>query len=212
MNQPGFTMVEHETDNEGIMAPLDRFEHFCEDNQVLNTTNVENSNKNEVSESGNVDMKTLISAMNILLQQNQSLMQMMSNQSNNNCYNIMPDFSKTIAAFNGDNLSQSKTWLANIETTAQLHRWPPAFKLQTAKNRLGAARHWYEARVHKMSNWNYFWREFSSTFIHEKNVTTLWQQICSRVQQPKEELNVYFHEKIKLCQELRLEFDDKITP
>ncbi|GJQ68671.1 hypothetical protein Trydic_g17211 [Trypoxylus dichotomus] len=29
------------------MAPLDRFEYFCEDNQVLNTTNVENSNKNE---------------------------------------------------------------------------------------------------------------------------------------------------------------------
>ncbi|GJQ78631.1 hypothetical protein Trydic_g11737 [Trypoxylus dichotomus] len=178
MNLPGFTMDEHETDNEGIMTPLDRFEHFCEDNQVLNTTNVENSNKNEVSGSGNVDINTLISAMNTLLQQNQSLMQMMSNESNSNCYNIMPDFSKTIAAFNGDNLSQSKTCLANIETTAQLHRWPPAFKLETAKNRFeGAARHWYEARVHKISNWNDFRREFSSTFIHEKNLTTLWQQI-----------------------------------
>ncbi|GJQ88003.1 hypothetical protein Trydic_g12929 [Trypoxylus dichotomus] len=150
MNQPRFTVDEHETDNEG-MAPLDRFEHFCEDNQVLNTTNVENNNKNEVSGSGNVDINTLISAMNTLLQQNQSLMQMMSNQSNSNCYNIMPDFSKTIAAFNGDNLSQSKTWLANIETAAQLHRWPPAFKSETAKNRLeGAARHWYEAREQRL--------------------------------------------------------------
>ncbi|GJQ70927.1 hypothetical protein Trydic_g844 [Trypoxylus dichotomus] len=173
------------------MAPLDRFEHLCEDNQILNTTNVENSNTNEVIGSGNVDINTPISAMNTLLQQNQALMQMMSNQSNSNCYNIMPDFSKTIAAFNGNNLSQSKTWLANIETTAQLHRWPAAFKLETAKNRLeGAARH-------------------CSTFIHEKNLTTLWQQMCSRVQQPKEELNVYFHEKIKLCQELRLEFDEQ---
>ncbi|GJQ81304.1 hypothetical protein Trydic_g20518 [Trypoxylus dichotomus] len=50
MNQPGFTMDEHETYNEGIMAPLDRFEHFSEDNQVLNTTNAENSNRNELHE------------------------------------------------------------------------------------------------------------------------------------------------------------------
>ncbi|GJQ71886.1 hypothetical protein Trydic_g2997 [Trypoxylus dichotomus] len=115
-------MDERETNNEGIMAPLNRFQHCCEDNQVLNTMNVENSNKNEVSRSGNVDINTLISAMNTLLQQNQTLMQMMSNQSNSNCYNIIPDFSKTIVALNGDTLSQSKTWLANIETTTQLQR------------------------------------------------------------------------------------------
>ncbi|GJQ73134.1 hypothetical protein Trydic_g1762 [Trypoxylus dichotomus] len=49
MHRPKFTMDGYEIDNEGIMPPLNRCEHFCADNQVLNTTNVENSKKNEGS-------------------------------------------------------------------------------------------------------------------------------------------------------------------
>ncbi|KAK9728552.1 hypothetical protein QE152_g17919 [Popillia japonica] len=125
-------------------------------------------------------------------------------------YNVMPDFSKTISVFNGEDLSKAKPWLNEIETTARLHDWPSAFMLETAKNHLtSAARHWYEARKADIGTWVTFRDEFKKTFIHERNLTTLWKQMTVRVQGPREVLSVYFHEKIKMCVQLGLDFDEQ---
>lgn len=52
----------------------------------------------------------------------------------------------------------------------------PEFTLVSAKNKLvGDANHWYIARRNKLSTWEQFRVEFSSTFIHEENLTHLWK-------------------------------------
>ncbi|KAG5898536.1 hypothetical protein JTB14_038487 [Gonioctena quinquepunctata] len=80
------------------------------------------------------------------LRQNAGMLQMMNhqhqNQANVRNYNIMPDFSKSIRIFNGENLGFSRQRIENVESTATLHNWLPAFILETARTHsIGAPLH-----------------------------------------------------------------------
>ncbi|KAK9739173.1 Zinc knuckle [Popillia japonica] len=175
------------------LVTLDSFEGFCNSQKPAeqeNATDRQRGAENETASAKDVagsqfDMNAMVATLNSVLQQNQWLLmlQLLNNQSNVKSYNVMPDFSKTISVFNGEDLSKAKAWLNEIETTARLHDWPSAFMLETAKNHLtSAARHWYEARKADIGTWVTFRDEFKKTFIHERNLTTLWKQMTVRVQ------------------------------
>lgn len=121
----------------------------------------------------------------------------------------MPYFSKSVPTFNGERLPESKSWLESEESAATLHNWPSAFTLDTARTHLvGAARYWYEARRDRLTSWQAFRAEFSNTFILKDTTSSLWKNMSSRVQNPKEDLSLYFHEKVQLCNKLNLPFEE----
>ncbi|KAK9739910.1 Retroviral aspartyl protease [Popillia japonica] len=163
------------------------------------------------------NMTQLFQAMTVSLQQNTMLLNMLMNERREDKrdselkenYNIMPDFSKSVQTFTGENFNDGKLWLDSIESTARLHRWPEPFILETAKNHLiGPARHWYEAHYLQLSNWSTFKTAFQRTFVRKENVTTIFKKMSARIQGIKESNSSYFHDKIRLCNALNLTFDE----
>lgn len=146
-------------------------------------------------------------AMNTLLQQNALLMQQLTVSAGMRNYHILPDLSKTIKTFSGDETGPAaREWLESVKSAALLHNWPEAFTFETAHTHLmGASKHWFEGRRREINNWRDFETSFSRTFIHTENLTQLWKQMNSRV---RENVSNYFHEKVKLCRRLHLSFDE----
>ena len=79
-----------------------------------------------------------------MMQQNMKLTQQLMQRGNSHKkkFHVMPDFSKTIKHFYGENGSlEAKLWLEQIEAAACANSWPDAFILQTLKGHLdGGAR------------------------------------------------------------------------
>lgn len=125
-----------------------------------------------------------------MVQQNQIMLQMLNQNQSARNYNIMLDFSKTISQFSGEDLTKSKVWLNNLESTAMFHSWLPEFMLETARTHLtGVAQHWYEANKENLTYWVNFKLAFRNTFIQEKNFTSLWKNMTLRIQGPREDLS-----------------------
>lgn len=159
------------------------------------------------------DVNAILSTMNTVMQQNavliQQLLRSQTAEQNIRNYNIMPDFSKSISNFSGEDLSQSKYWLECLESTSVLHKWPEEFLLETARTHLvGAAFSWYQVKKDCIHTWKEFREEFQNTFIHNRNLTSLWTTMNSRQQGSKEDISSYYYEKIKLCKQLGLHFEE----
>lgn len=123
-------------------------------------------------------------------------------------YQIMPDLNQSIPNYDGEgNSAKATSWLRAIETTATLHRWPEPFKLDSARTHLiGAATHWFNAR--SFNTWIDFTTQFRRSFMGGSSLPEKWKKMQQRVQAKGESTNVYFHEKVMLCQEVGLGFDD----
>jgi hypothetical protein len=125
-------------------------------------------------------------------------------------YHVVPDFSKSIRAFSGENLSDSQTWLKGLSATAALHHWPDEYKLEAARTSLrGPAREWYEGRIDTIRTWADFEDAFRRTFVHETTHTQRWKAMTARIQGAKESVHAYFLEKAKLCRQLHLPFHEQ---
>ena len=123
-------------------------------------------------------------------------------------YHIMPDLSKDIQTFDGEkgNLV-AKEWLRGIESRKTLHNWPESFTLETARSHLRrGARHWLRRR--DLPTWAAFKTAFTKTFIGSDSLTDRWQRMTSRIQQKGESLTAYFHEKMRMCEEVNLPFKE----
>ncbi|KAJ3655859.1 hypothetical protein Zmor_014969 [Zophobas morio] len=124
-------------------------------------------------------------------------------------YQVMPDFSKSVEKFDGEDLSRSGPWLKKISATARLHHWPSEFTFETARTQLvGPARLWYESKRERIRSWEEFELAFRSTFVREHSQTQLWKAMSSRVQSAQESTNLYFHDKVRLCSALKLSFTE----
>lgn len=123
-------------------------------------------------------------------------------------YQIMPDLNQSIPFYDAEgNSSKASSWLRAIESTASLHRWPEIFKLDSARTHLtGAATHWYNAR--SFHSWLDFTTQFKKSFVGGSSLPERWKKMQLRVQTKGESTNLYFHEKVMLCQDLDLDFDD----
>jgi len=71
---------------------------------------------------------------------------------------------------------------------------------------VGAARNWFLGR--EFVDWSDFSSKFKSTFIRGLRTTDRWNLMQKRVQQKGEHLVDFFHEKVRLCRELKLIFEE----
>ncbi|KAK9711769.1 Zinc knuckle [Popillia japonica] len=182
--------------------------------EVDMTQNNTSDTPNETNITGDVNLQQMMSAVTALIKQNTTMMQMLSNQQTEQSkitnFSVMPDLNQSIGKFSGENgPSEARRWLQQLETSALLHAWPEAFSFETAKSNLtGAAKFWYAGRMHELQNWNDFRTAFRATFLFEHNKTDRYKKMIKRVQNPKGNISTYFHEKVLLCRELELNFQE----
>ncbi|KAF5289442.1 hypothetical protein FQR65_LT11815 [Abscondita terminalis] len=90
--------------------------------------------------------------------------------------------------------SEAREWITKLRNGGRFHHWPESMMMETGKMHLtGAVKAWYEARMHELLQWG---------------LTDLWEKMRQRKQGMSENTSVYFHEKYKLCRQLRLTFDE----
>jgi len=91
-------------------------------------------------------------------------------------YHVIPDLSKNIENFTGDEKGvRSKDWINNIESMRRIHKLPENFALETARMHLrGGARDWYRARASTLVSWKAFKLAFENTFIVPESTTDRW--------------------------------------
>ena len=152
------------------------------------------------------EMLQLIAAMTQLMQQNATLMGMVSQGQGNQLFNILADLSHNIADFDGlSGAANAKIWLQQLESTATLHRWTEPVAFETARSHLTkAAKNWYIGNLDTIINWQTFRKAFSNTFLLEKSMTEKWKEMQGRCQRPDEKTAEYFFDKVRLCKALKL--------
>ena len=120
------------------------------------------------------DINQLIALMTSMMNQNAVLLQnCQSNRPETFHYNVLPDLSHNIDNFTGlEVASEAKTWLSQLESTANLHRWTEAVAFETARAHLKkAAKNWYLSRIDTIQDWRTFRSEFKGTFMMEKSLS-----------------------------------------
>ncbi|KAL1421766.1 hypothetical protein MTO96_022815 [Rhipicephalus appendiculatus] len=125
-------------------------------------------------------------------------------------FQVIPDLSHNICPFDGsEDAPSAREWIDNIRRTSNLHGWPAAYTLETAKARfVGAAKDWYRSRSSQITSWEEFEVLFRRTFVSQTRVAERWRRMQERVQQRNESTTAYFHSKVRLCQEVNLDFTD----
>ncbi|KAL1439230.1 hypothetical protein MTO96_010270 [Rhipicephalus appendiculatus] len=125
-------------------------------------------------------------------------------------FQVIPDLSHNISPFDGsEDAPSAREWIENIRRTSNLHGWPAAYTLETAKARLvGAAKDWYRSRSSQITSWEEFEVRFRRTFVSQTRVAERWRRMQERVQQRNESTTAYFHSKVRLCHEVNLDFND----
>ncbi|KAL1471200.1 hypothetical protein MTO96_023845 [Rhipicephalus appendiculatus] len=124
-------------------------------------------------------------------------------------FQVIPDLSH-ISPFDGsEDAPYAREWIENIRRTSNLHGWPAAYTLETAKARLvGAVKNWYRSRSSQIASCEEFEVRFRRTFVSQTCVAERWRKMQERVQQRNESTTAYFHSKVRLCQEVNLNFTD----
>ncbi|XP_008185463.1 uncharacterized protein LOC103310097 [Acyrthosiphon pisum] len=142
-----------------------------------------------------------------LIKQNEMLMSMLALKGKQPAeVYVPPDLSKTLPTFDGKcKLHEAADWLSTLCGVAELHRWSDALKLEAARVNIGGpARQWYVGR--KFVSWSEFEKQFKSTFVRNVNIGSRWKALTTRVQGRNESILDYYHEKIRLCRDLELDF------
>ncbi|GJQ71477.1 hypothetical protein Trydic_g13555 [Trypoxylus dichotomus] len=119
-------------------------------------------------------------------------------------YNVMPDLTKNIEYFDGERgPDQALEWLNQLEPTVG------ALVLFTnlRSHLKGAAKYWFTSHP-DVKDWSTFRTAFKKTFLFEKSTTDLWKEMDSRFQQNKENVSLYYHEKVYWCRRLELPFNE----
>ncbi|KAL1469693.1 hypothetical protein MTO96_024878 [Rhipicephalus appendiculatus] len=122
-------------------------------------------------------------------------------------FQLIPDLSHNISPFDDSEDSPSaREWIDNIRRISNLHGWPAAYTLETAKARLvGAAKDWYRSRSSQITSWEEFEVRFRRTFVSQTRVAERWRRMQERVQQPNESTTAYFHSKFERSERERRE-------
>ncbi|CAB0033512.1 unnamed protein product [Trichogramma brassicae] len=121
-------------------------------------------------------------------------------------YQVMPDLTKNIENFTGDESpAEAREWISNIQSMLLLHHWPEEFGLETARMHLvQGARDWFSARRRLVDTWSKFQEAFQTTYVRQDTTVCRWKRMTERTQKKDESLQQYFHNKVKLCADLRL--------
>ncbi|KAL1477898.1 hypothetical protein MTO96_035379 [Rhipicephalus appendiculatus] len=87
-------------------------------------------------------------------------------------FQVIADLSHNISPFDGsEDAPSGREWIENIRRTSNLHGWPTAYTLETAKARfVGVAKDWYRSKSSKITSWEEFEVRFRRTFISQTRV------------------------------------------
>ncbi|CAI6376784.1 unnamed protein product [Macrosiphum euphorbiae] len=153
----------------------------------------------------------------LLMEQNRMLMQQLSvsnsktNNEQSNSFYVMPDLNKSVKSFTGrESGSEAKDWLKTFIGMAEINKWSDALKIESIRANLnGPAQQWFKSR--RFSSWENFEQQFTRTFIGIPNRTELWHALVARTQSKNEATIDYFYDKVRLCSELCLSFEETKT-
>ncbi|KAK9721408.1 Reverse transcriptase (RNA-dependent DNA polymerase) [Popillia japonica] len=67
---------------------------------------------------------------------------------------------------------------------------------------------WYWTKTSEIHTWQDFRDNFKKTFIKEESKTSRWKKMTERTQKNGETLESYYHEKVRLCTDVHLEFKE----
>ena len=124
-------------------------------------------------------------------------------------YRVMPDLSRNIESYDGDDGTKAREWLLTIEGMRTMHNWPNNIALETARSHLkGGAKDWYRMRNQSLLTWQDFSEALRETFVIYESRTAKWQRMTELVQRRGESAQTYYHTKIRLCAELDLNVRD----
>jgi transposase InsO family protein len=177
-------------------------------------------NQNSYDESLNQQNKEVLTGMDalagavaMLLQETRKrddtmreLVQLSMNRENAASYQVMPDLTKSIQNFDGED--NARDWLLELEGMKTLHNWPDDFVLEVARGHLvGGAKEWFLMKINVFTTFASFKEAFERTFIRQTTTSEKWKRMQQCVQ-GRDSLAQYFHLKARLCRDLRLNFAD----
>jgi len=122
-------------------------------------------------------------------------------------FHVVPNINKGIGIIKGNETPyQAEDWLKTIRGMFMTNGWPFDYTLQYIRIYVdGAARDWFSCR--DFDDWEYFERRFRRTFIRMTSVSDRADAMKSRVQNSKEVIMDYFQPKMRMCRDLKLDFD-----
>ena len=117
---------------------------------------------------------------------------------------------KQISQFNGKKTtSEAKEWLERILALKKIYLWNDGTTLEVLKQALeGAALDWYLGVMEETTTLENFLIRFRSMFLGEVSLSEKFERMRKRVQERGEDILDYFHAKVRLCKECKLEFAD----
>ncbi|KAK9501514.1 hypothetical protein O3M35_012224 [Rhynocoris fuscipes] len=123
-------------------------------------------------------------------------------------FKIIPDFKNNLEKFSGKvPRHEAKAWFKSLNGIAKLHEWPNEFRLEAARaSMVGPAKDWFKSK--KITSWEEFVEKFRRTYIGEIDSGTRWREMMKRTQKKGEDIEDYFQEKIRMCKQLNLSFQD----
>jgi len=131
-----------------------------------------------------------------------------SNDANISSTCFIPNLNQTISTFDGatGDTAIAAEWLKALETSMCLNKWPSQYTLEAARSHLaGLAKQWYLGHMDELTNWSEFIVIFKKTFMRSATTAETWKKLQERIQGVNETTYSYFHEKIRLCRELKLD-------
>lgn len=104
------------------------------------------------------------------------------------------------------------SWLQKIEQLGQLHRWTEYEKACYMQNKLkGSARDWYNRLDDYDKTWDQWKTALTQAFPRHTDYATSLEELVARFKRPEETMTHYYHAKIALAQQCRMDNDATIS-
>jgi len=152
----------------------------------------------------------------LLMEQNRMLIQQLAVSNSKtveqgNQFFVMPDLNKSIKSFTGrETGSEAKDWIKTFVGMVEINKWSDALKIESVRANLSdPAQQWFKSR--QFDSWEDFEQQFMRSFIGIPNRTELWHVLVARVQSKTEATIDYFYDKVRLCSDLCLSFEETKT-
>src|SRR5277367_4445666 len=114
---------------------------------------------------------------------------------------VVPNISDAIDIFSGTTKqgeASVKEWLATIDQLGIVMGWESRVRMAVAVSRLkGTAKEWHVGQGNVITNWLEWKTRLGRAFPDKKNKLIRLEEMRGRIQKPGEQLETYFHSKIK---------------
>jgi hypothetical protein len=123
---------------------------------------------------------------------------------------VMPDLTQGLKAFSGrGGYFEARNWLRDIKAMGRRQFWNENIILEMARQHLqGSALNWYRYHQEEIRTWSEFEEKFREKYEDTRTLTERVHEMEARVQGKDESAEDYFYTKMRLCRELKLEFQE----